>query len=138
MPVKIGNINTTLLVDSGSACSILNRSLASHVVQSSPPAFWINETVPPQRRTFSNEPNQVEGKIQSPITSKGWTCEIATFTVVADGLKSLICRVLFDKLGLAVIQSTSQKSNWVNKISSPEIKEQIPKTFPELISRIGR
>ena len=29
MPIKIGNINTTLLVDSGSACSILNRSLAS-------------------------------------------------------------------------------------------------------------
>ena len=29
MPIKIGNINTTLLVDPGSACSILNRSLAS-------------------------------------------------------------------------------------------------------------
>ena len=29
MPLKIGNINTTILVDSGSACSILNRSLAS-------------------------------------------------------------------------------------------------------------
>ena len=29
MPVKIGNIITTLLVDSGSACSILSRSLAS-------------------------------------------------------------------------------------------------------------
>ena len=28
MPVKIGNINTTLLVDSRSACSILNPSLA--------------------------------------------------------------------------------------------------------------
>ena len=25
MPIKIGNINTTLLVDSGSACTILNR-----------------------------------------------------------------------------------------------------------------
>ena len=48
MPVKIGNINTTLLVDSGSACSILNRSLALQVVQSSPRAFWINETVTPQ------------------------------------------------------------------------------------------
>ena len=31
MPLKIGNVNTTLLVDSGSACSILNRSLASQV-----------------------------------------------------------------------------------------------------------
>ena len=102
VPVKIGNINTTLLVDSGSACSILNRSLASQVVQSSHRAFWINETVIPQLRTFSKEPIQVEGKIQAPITSKGWTCDVAIFTVVADGLKSLIGRDLFDKLGLAV------------------------------------
>ena len=138
MPVKIGNMNNTLLVDSGSACSILNRSLESHVVQSSPRAFWINETVSPQLRTFSNEPIQVEGKIQSPITSKGWTCDAATFTVVADGIKSITGRDLFDKLGLAVTQSTSQKGNRVNNISSPEFKEQIAKTFPELISRIGR
>ena len=32
MPIKIGNISNTLLVDSGSACSILNRSLALQVV----------------------------------------------------------------------------------------------------------
>ena len=119
MPIKIGNLNTTLLVDSGSACSILNRSLASQVVQSSPRAFWINKKVSPQLRTFSNEPIQVEGKIQSPIMSNGWTCDSATFTVVADGLKSLIGRDLFDQLGLAVIQSTSQKGNHVNNISSP-------------------
>ena len=138
MPIKIGNINTTLLVDSGSACSILNRSLASRVVQSSPRAFWISEKVSPQLRTFSNEPIQVEGKIQCPITSKGWTSDSAIFTVVADGLKSLICRDLFDQLGLEVTQSTSQKSNRFNKISSPDFKEKIAKTFPELISRIGR
>ena len=116
MPIKIGNINTTLFVDSGSACSILNRSLASQVVRNSPRAFWINEKVSPQLRTFSNEPIQVEGKIQSPITSKGWTCDSATFTVVADGLKYLIGRDLFDQLGLAVTQSTSQKGNRVQRI----------------------
>ena len=135
MPIKIGNINTTLLVDSGSPCTILNRSLASRVVQSSPRAFWISEKVSPQLRTFSNEPIQVEGKIPSPRTSKGWTCDSATFTVVVDGLKSLIGCDLFDQLGLAVTQSTSQKGNRVNNISSPEFKEQIAKTFPELISR---
>ena len=31
MPIKLGNISTTLLADSGSACSILNRSLATQV-----------------------------------------------------------------------------------------------------------
>ena len=120
MPIKSGNINTTLLVDSGSECSILNRSLALRVVQSSPRAFWISEKVSPQFRIFSNEPIQVDGQIQSPITSEGWTCDSPTFTVVADGLKSLIGRDLVDQLGLAVTQSTSQKCNRVNKISSPE------------------
>ena len=138
MPLTIGNINTTVLVDSGSACSIHNHSLASQVVQSSPRAFWINETTPPQLRTFSNEPIQVEGKIEAPITSKSWACDLATFTVVADGLKSLIGRDLFDQLGLAVTQSTFLKGNRVNNIASPEFKEQIVKTFPGLVLRIGR
>ena len=111
MPIKISNITTRLLVDSGSACSILNRSLASQVVQSSPRAFWISKKVFTHLWTFSNEPIHVEGKIQSPITSNWWTFDSATFTVVADGLKSLIGRVLFDQLGLAVTQSTSLKCN---------------------------
>ena len=78
MPLKIGSVNTTLLVDSGSACSILNHSLASQVVQSSPRAFWIHESTPPQLRNFSNEPTQVEGEIQAPVTSKGWACDQPT------------------------------------------------------------
>ena len=76
--------------------------------------------------------------MQSPITSKGLTCDSATFTVVADGLKSLIAFDLIDQFGLAVTNSTSQKGNRVNIIFSPEFKEQIAKTFPELISLIGR
>ena len=36
MPIKIGKISTTPLVDSRSACSIANRSLLAHEVQSSP------------------------------------------------------------------------------------------------------
>ena len=104
---------------------------------SSPRAFWISKKVSPQLRTFSNEPIHVEGKIQSLIRSKGWTCDSAPFSVVAHGLESLIGRDLFDQLGLlAVTQSTSQKGNHVN-ILSPEFKEQIAKTFLELISRIG-
>ena len=138
MPLKIGNVNTTLLVDSGCACSILNHSLASQVVHSSPRTFWVNETTPPQLRTFSNEPIQVEGKIQAPITSKGWACDSATFTVVADGLKSLIGCDLIAQLGLAVTQSTFLKGNRVNNIASPEFKEQIATTFPGLVLRTGR
>ena len=128
MPIKIGSITTTLLVDSGSAFSILNPSLASQVVKSSPRLFWNQEKVCPQLRTFANEPIHIEGKIQSPFTSK-------PFTDVADGLKSLIGRDFFDQLELAVTQSSSSKGNVVNNISSSlEFKEQIAKIFPYLIS----
>ena len=108
------------------------------MVQSSPRVFWISEKTSPQIRTSSNEPIRKERKIQSPITSNGWTCEFAIFTVVADGLKSLISRDVLDQLGLAVTQSTSQKCSRVNVISSPEIKQQIAKTLPKLISRTLR
>ena len=138
LPLKIGNVNTTLLVDSGSACSILHHSLAPQVVQSSPRAFWIHESSPPQLRNFSNEPIQVLGKIQAPVTSKGWVCDSATFTVQADGLKSLIGRDLLDQLGLAATQCTLLKGKSVNNIASLEFKEQIAKKFPGLVSRNGR
>ena len=39
MPIEIDNISTTLLVDSGSACTILSRSLASQVVKNNPHAI---------------------------------------------------------------------------------------------------
>ena len=135
MPLKIRNVNTTLLVDSGSACSILNHEYF-WIHESC--AFWIHESIPPQLRNFSNEPIKVEGKIQAPVTSKGWACDTANFTVVADGSKSLIGRDLFDQLGLAVTQSSFLKGNSINNIASPEFKEQIAKTFPCLVSRIGR
>ena len=81
----------------------------------------------------------IEGKMQSPITSNGWTFDSAKFTVVADGLRSLIGRDLFDQLGLAVTKSSSPKGKLVNNISSSsEFKEQIAKTFPNLVSCIGR
>ena len=139
MPIKIGNITITVLVDSGSACIILSRSLASQVVKSSKGAFQVHEKASPQLMTFSNEPIHIERKMQSPITSKGWTFDSATFTVVAHCLKSLIGRDLFDQLILAVTQSSSHKGNLIKNISSSsEFKKQIAITFPNLVSRIGR
>ena len=109
------------------------------VVKSSPHAVWLHEKVNPQIRTFSNEPIHIEGKIQSLITSNGWTSNSANFTVVANGLNSLIGRELFDNLSLSVTQSSSVQGNQVNTISSLfEFKEHIAKNFPYLISRIGR
>ena len=91
-PIKIGKISTILLRDSGSACSILNGSLA----------FWFHENTNPQLRTFSNELMRIEGQVQAPIWSNRLTTHSATFTVVSDGLKSLIGLDLFNQLGLTV------------------------------------
>ena len=45
---------------------------------------------------------------------------------------------MFDQLGLAVTQSSFLKGNSINNIASPEFKELTAKTFPGLVSRIGR
>ena len=95
--------------------------------------------VSPQLRSLSNEPNHIGGKIQTLITSNVWDSNSATSAVVADGLKSLIGRDLFDHLVLAVTQSSLVKGNQVIIISSSsEFKEHIAKKFPNLFSRIGR
>ena len=113
-PIKIINISTTLLVDSGGAWSILNQSLVSQLVKSSPLDFWVRNNASPQLRTFLNEPILIEGKIQTPVPSNDWTARSASFMVVADGLKSLIGWDLFDQLGKAVTQSSPDSRNQVN------------------------
>ena len=139
MPMKIGNISTTLLVDSGNACTILNQSLLSRVVRNSPHVFWIHDNANPQLRTFLKEPIRIEGKVQAPVPSNGWTSDSARFTVVTEGLKSLIGRDLFDQLGIAVTKSSSFPGNQVNTSSpSSEFKEYIALKLPILLSRIRR
>ena len=54
MFIKIGNISTALLVDSVSACIILNGSLASQVVKIGPHAFWIHDNVSPHAHSRLN------------------------------------------------------------------------------------
>ena len=132
-------ILTKLLVDSGSACSILNQSFLSRVVSSSSNAFWVRENVKPQLRTFSNDPIQIKCKIQTTLSSKGVTTRSYTFTVVADGLKILIGCDLFDQLGLAVTQPPSLTGNQVKRFSPHSaFKERIALKFTNLISRIER
>ena len=86
------------------------------MVNSSLHAISVRETSKPQLRTFSNEPNQIDGKSQTPVTSKDWQIPAATFTAVADDLKLLFGRDLLDQLGLAVTHKSSQKGNQINNI----------------------
>ena len=139
MPIKIVNISTTLLCDSGSACSIFNRSILSQVVKGIPHAFWIKGNVSLHFRTFWNEPIRIEGKVRAPIASNSWTSISAAFTVAADALNYLISWYLFDQLGLAVTQPSPSPGNQINTFSlSSEFKKHIAQNLPTLISRMGR
>ena len=87
----------------------MNKSLAVRVINSSPYAIFVRKINKPQLRTFSNQPIQIEGNIRTRVTSSGWHISDATVTVVADGLKPLIGGDLYDQLGLAVTQSSSEQ-----------------------------
>ena len=69
--LQIGNTHVGLLIDSGSVCSILPKSLASEIVESSPLARLLMIAPPQELKTFSNEPINVIGMIQAPIASNG-------------------------------------------------------------------
>ena len=109
LPIKIGNVSTTLLFDSGSACSVLDRSLTTRVVKSNQQAISVSEINKRQLRTFSNEPSQTKGKRRTSVASNGWHISAAEFKVVAEGLKPLICCNLSDELKLSVTQFPSKK-----------------------------
>ena len=82
MTTKIGSISTTLLVDSGSACIILDTPLATRIAKSSLEAIWVSEMDKPQLRTLSN-PIEAKSNIRTPVTSNGWLITDAELKVVA-------------------------------------------------------
>ena len=131
MPIKIVNISTTLLVDSGTTCSILNKSLAAQIVSRNPYAICVCKINKPQLQKFLSELIQIEVKIQTPKT-------YVSCLVVADGLKPLYGRDLSDQLGHAVTKSSSEQGDQKNISPHSAFNEIIALHFPDLISRTGR
>ena len=133
-----GNTATNVLVDSGSVCTIINKSLADSIISQDPNSKWKREANPKQWKTFSNEPIQTLGILQTSIQSKIWYANPIEIQVGTDGHRPLLGRDLFPALGLSIQQSNNQKTvNQVDKEYCP-IKKQIATDFPDLISRIGK
>ena len=59
MPIKIGDIFFTLLVD---LWSILEKTLATRVVESNSLATWLSEKNKSQLHTFPSEPIRIQEK----------------------------------------------------------------------------
>ena len=137
--VQMGEIRTSAMIDSGSAVSIITKSLANRILQSTKSVKWTNTSEKRNLKTFSNEPIKFIGHLETTVIYNRWKDTSATLTLVDDGHKNIIGRDLFGTLGLAVVQQKPETVKCVYNInnSTCKIKETIATQFPHLVSRIG-
>ena len=93
---------------------------------------------PLELKSFSNDIVQPLGNLKTLVKCNDWNIQKAKITVVADGLRPILGRDLFDQLGITISQKPCPKTE-VNNIDQPcAIKRSLAKAFPDLISRIGK
>ena len=128
------------MIDSGSAVSLITKTLANQILRTTQSAKWINERETSDIKTFSKDPIKVLGHLETTVAYNNWIDREANLTVVEGGHKIIIGRDLFTSLGLAVVQQQQpDNGKCVNNInnSTCKIKETIAVQFPHLVSRIG-
>ena len=135
LDIRVGNTSTKALVDSGSVCTIINKSLADKVVLECKNSYWIQSPEIHDLKTFSNDIIKIKGIIKTSIKCNDWIASDVDVTVVEDGHRPIIGRDLFPKLGFSVIQS-KQVAN-IDQNQCP-IKRQISFDFPELVTRVDK
>ena len=102
----IGNIECHLLLNSDSGYTIINMSLAKHIM------FNYIQTKWSEKKPL--EPNDIVetlGTLKAPVSLNDSKIPKAKFTVVADGFRSILGRGLFDQLGITISQNFCQKTN---------------------------
>ena len=104
LDICVGNTKTKALVDSGSVCTIINKSLAKTVVSECKGSFWVQSPEIHDLKTFSNDIVKVFGVIKTSIQCNDWIATGVNVTVVEDGHRSIIGRDLFSKLGFSLTQ----------------------------------
>ena len=134
--ICVANTNTKALVDSGSVCTIVNKSLADTVMSDCNESYWVESPEIHDLKTFSNDIIKIVGVINTSIKcNNDWIATGIDITVVEDGHRPIIGRDLFPKLGLSVLQ-LKQVAN-IDQNQCP-IKRQISFDFPDLITRVGK
>ena len=138
--VRFGEVKATAMIDSGSAISLIAKTLAKQILRSTQSAKWITKREKRDLKTFSNDPIKVLGHLETTLAYNNCIDSEAKLTVVEDGHKMIIGRDLFTSLGLAFLQQQQpDNGKCVNNItnSTCKIKETIAAQFPHLVSRIG-
>ena len=102
--VKLGEIRSLAMIDSGSAVSIITKTLADQILRTTKSAKWTDTEEKRSLKTFANEPIKVLGHLETTVTYNQWKDRAAMLTVVEDGHRNIIGRDLFTTLGLAVVQ----------------------------------
>ena len=122
-------------MDSGSVCTIVNKSLADTVVFECNESYWVQSPEIHDLKNISNDIIKIVGVINTSIKCNDWIATGVDVTVVEDGHRPIIGRDLFPKLGFSVIQ-LKQVAN-IDQNQCP-IKRQISFDFPDLITRVGK
>ena len=71
---KFGNILANSMIDSGSVCSLITKTLANRILKTTPLARWITMKQDNDLKTFSSEPIKFLGKLATTVTYNVWTC----------------------------------------------------------------
>ena len=106
--ICIRNTSTKALVDSGSVCTIINKSLATTVVSDCKDSFWVQSPEMHELKIFSNDLIKTLGVIRDSIKCNDWIATGVNVKVVDVG--QIIGRDLFQQLGLSLTQ-TKQVAN---------------------------
>ena len=102
--VQLGEVKAHAMIDSGSAVSLKTKTLANQNIRTTKSAKWIDTKERRNLKTFSNEPINVLGHLETTVAYNNWEDRAAMLTVVEDGHKNIIGRNLFTTHGLAVVQ----------------------------------
>ena len=135
LDICVGNTKTKALVDSGSVCTIVNKSLADTVVSGCNESYWVQSPEIHDLKIFSNDIIKIVGVINTSIKCNDWIATGVDVTVVENGHRPIIGRDLFPKLGLTLTHLKQVANIDQNQCL---IKKQIAFDFPHLVTRIGK
>ena len=105
LDICIGNTKTKALVDSGSVCTVIIKSLATTVVSECKKSYWVQSPEMHDLETFSNDLIKIIGVIKTSIKCNDWVATDVDVTIVEDGHRPIIGRDLFPKLGFSLTQT---------------------------------
>ena len=138
--VQFGEVKANVMIDSGSAVSLITKTLVNQIPRTTQSAKWITKREKRDLKTFANDPIKVLRHLKTTVAYNNWIDREANLTVVEDGHKIIIGRDLFTSLGFAVVQQQQpDNGKCVNNFKNFtfNIKKTIAAQFLHLVPRIG-